>query len=76
MADPHKTADIKKKLVDRMKGILRTLPEKERVKVLENLMAYFDTNPPVEDLMDSTKIIRQVLNPQTFEQSHIDQKPL
>lgn len=75
--DEFGTAELKRQLVFYFNFNLKALPEEERVKVTQGILAYIGKNPKVEDLFDQQKIFSDIMTDDSaFEQTLIDKKPI
>lgn len=79
--DKFETAELKRQLVFYFQFNLQALPEAERVKVIEGILAYVtretsQEEPGVEGLLDQQKAFSDILAEGTFEQSLVDKKPI
>lgn len=52
-----------KELVKAFQDILNSLPNEEKMRILEVIIAYIDSDPDLEDLFDPTRVFKEVLMP-------------
>lgn len=52
-----------KELVKAFQDILNSLPSKEKMGILEVIIAYIDSDPELEDLFEPTRVFKEVLMP-------------
>ena len=79
--DQFETAELKRQLVFHFQYSLNQLPEAERVKVIEGILAYVsktstDDEPGVEGLLDQQTAFADISTSGTFEQSLVDKRPI
>lgn len=79
--DTFETAELKRQLVAYFQYNLNQLPESEKIKVIEGILAYVsqsetDSDGGVEALMDQQASLEGVFAGNTFQQSFIDKKPI
>lgn len=57
--------DVKAQLVLMIKANLALLPAEQQMKVLDGVLAYFDTDPKVDDLLDPATVFEKILGSST-----------